>query len=226
MSKTGKNDHGPLKRPFKDLGQQLRILRQQQKASLDEVSGAVEIDPGQLNRIEVGEQRPSEDVLFLLFSYFDVDDQTALDCWSLAGYDPDNLPQEDDTDQDYDPDADDHDNDRGSSNQRRGGDDQSKRLPSALEQLPPIAMLLALDPRIVYTNRVNVAVDDHGVVLSFMQQTGNSGQSATVARVGMSREHAKRMMEILAKTVGGAGTETTKPISQNPKQKPDNPQKA
>jgi transcriptional regulator with XRE-family HTH domain len=73
--------------PFKTLGTHLKYLREQQKQSLAEVSGAVEIETATLERIEHGDERPSEDILMLLISYFNMQDQEAVQLWELAGYD-------------------------------------------------------------------------------------------------------------------------------------------
>lgn len=71
------------------LGTHLKYVREQQKQTLAEVSGAVEIDPDTLERIEAGAERPHEDILLLLISYFDIQDQEAVQLWELAGYDGD-----------------------------------------------------------------------------------------------------------------------------------------
>ena len=72
--------------PFTTLGKQLKILRENQRKSLAEVSGAVEIDSDELERIEKGQERPSEDLLMLLVSYFGLQDHEAVELWDSAGY--------------------------------------------------------------------------------------------------------------------------------------------
>lgn len=72
--------------PFQPLGGHLKYLREQSHQSLAEVSGAVEIDESALERIEAGLERPAEDVLLLLISYFDMKDQEAVQLWEMAGY--------------------------------------------------------------------------------------------------------------------------------------------
>lgn len=64
--------------------------------SLEEVSGAVEIDPDNLAKIENGEHRPSEDVLLLLISHLDPREDEAVRLWELAGYDQTDSPVADD----------------------------------------------------------------------------------------------------------------------------------
>ena len=79
--------------PYKNLGSRLRSLRERLHESVAEVSGAVEIDPENLERIEQGEHRPSEDVLLLLINHLDPQEDEAVRLWELAGYDQ---PQNDD----------------------------------------------------------------------------------------------------------------------------------
>jgi transcriptional regulator with XRE-family HTH domain len=73
--------------PFKTLGTRLKYLRERSKESLAEVSGAVEIDTDNLERIEQGIERPSEEILMLLMSHFNMQDSEAVQVWELAGYD-------------------------------------------------------------------------------------------------------------------------------------------
>jgi len=73
--------------PFQRLGSELKALRQKLQESVAEVSGAVEIDIELLELIEHGAERPSEDVLMLLISHFNIADDDAVELWQLAGYD-------------------------------------------------------------------------------------------------------------------------------------------
>jgi transcriptional regulator with XRE-family HTH domain len=77
----------PQQTPFMTLGKHLKYVREQAKHSLAEVSGAVEIDAAALERIEAGAERPHEDILLLLISFFNIQDQEAVQLWELAGYD-------------------------------------------------------------------------------------------------------------------------------------------
>lgn len=72
--------------PFKTLGAHLKYVREHSHQTLSEVSGAVEIDERLLEKIEAGIERPAEDILLLLISHFDMQDQEALQLWELAGY--------------------------------------------------------------------------------------------------------------------------------------------
>lgn len=64
-----------------------------------------------------------------------------------------------------------------------------------------VVMYLPVDSKIVYTDSMNAVVNDHGVVLQFMQGAGPDGQPLPVSKVGMSREHAERMIKVLRSTL-------------------------
>lgn len=78
------NDFGV--QPFKPLGWRLRSIRQKLNESLSDVSGAVEVEEALLSRYEQGKDRPTEDILMLLISHFNIQDDDALVLWELAGY--------------------------------------------------------------------------------------------------------------------------------------------
>lgn len=83
---SGKNQ------PYVSLGKHLKHLRERLNETVAEVSGAVEIDADALERIERGSERPSEDILMLLISHFNMQDQEAVQLWELAGYDDQKQP--------------------------------------------------------------------------------------------------------------------------------------
>lgn len=50
---------------------------------------------------------------------------------------------------------------------------------------------------VLYTDNVNMTVNPDGVVMDVMQRLGPTNQNRIVARIGMSREHAKKFLEKL-----------------------------
>ena len=56
------------------------------------------------------------------------------------------------------------------------------------------------DNRVLFTDIVDIVVNNYGVIMNFMQ-TGPANSTHSVARVGMSREHAKSIMQILQTTL-------------------------
>lgn len=57
------------------------------------------------------------------------------------------------------------------------------------------------EPRILFTDTVDVVVNNYGVVMNFKQNAGGKTVPVTVARVGMSRDHAKSVLQILQLTL-------------------------
>jgi hypothetical protein len=54
---------------------------------------------------------------------------------------------------------------------------------------------------ILFTDVVDIMVNNYGVVMNFMQSSGPNSKPTAVARVGMSREHAKSVLQILQVTL-------------------------
>ena len=150
--------------PYEPLGSQLRSLRERNRESVAEVSGAVEIDEKDLTSIESGTERPSEDILLLLISHFAVEDDKAAELWQLAGYD------------------------------KAAAEDEHELVTQSNRQQ---TLMVMIDPRVMYSDSVEVAADSRGVVLNFSQNAGQQGQPLTISRIGMSREQAKMVMGIL-----------------------------
>jgi transcriptional regulator with XRE-family HTH domain len=153
--------------PFKTLGKQLKALRSRANESLAEASGAVEIDVTLLAKYELGQSRPSEDVLLLLISHFGAKDDEAVRLWEMGGYSMEKIPV----------------------------------AHQANEQVHLQPLEIANESRILFTDVVDITVNNYGVVMNFMQGATPNIKPSTVARVGMSREHAKSVLEILKVTL-------------------------
>ncbi len=153
--------------PYEPLGSQLKSLRERNRESLAEVSGAVEIDEKALTSIEAGTERPSEDILLLLISHFAVEDDKAAELWELAGY---GKPR---------------------------AEEEHAHEPSTQPTSRSQTLMVMIDPRVMYSDSVEVVADNRGVVLNFSQANGQHGQPLTIARIGMSRDQAKMVMGIL-----------------------------
>jgi transcriptional regulator with XRE-family HTH domain len=174
--------------PYQPLGEKLRGMREQAKESLADVSGAVEIDVQQLTSIEHGQERPSEDILLLLISHFNVKEDEAMQLWEMAGYE--------------------HISNRTHSLMNDDGGHPQ-----------PAVMVLPIDARVVYSDMVHVMVNNYGVIMNFMQGAGPNNQSLAIARIGMSKEHAQSVLEVLQKTLEQheAAKTDKKPNSRKPK---------
>ncbi|OGL34905.1 hypothetical protein A3F65_02140 [Candidatus Saccharibacteria bacterium RIFCSPHIGHO2_12_FULL_47_16b] len=170
--------------PFKPLGTRLKELRTRLNETLADASGAVEIDVRELASFELGQSRPSEEVLLLLLSHFGVNDDEAVKLWEMAGYNMSKVAS------------------------AHMVNDNPQPQPSAATKT---------SQQIIFTDVVDVIVNNYGVVMNFMQSSGPNSNPAPVARVGMSREHAKSVLQILQMTL--AQTEKNMPkqiISPDP----------
>lgn len=92
-------------------------------------------------------------------------------------------------------------------------DDAGEALSAGIEDMlmKQVIMYLPVDNRIVYTDTMHATVNDHGVTLQFLQSGPGAQQPTAVSRVGMSREHAEKVIEVLQNTL------KQHDISQKPK---------
>jgi transcriptional regulator with XRE-family HTH domain len=147
--------------PYQQLGSRLKRVRERASETLLEASGAVEIDPKELERIEDGQVRPSEDILMLLINHFDVQDTEAVQLWELAGYE---------------------------------GNEQHNSQQIPFEKT---VVLLAMDVRTIYSDGLNIDVNQNGLVMNFTQAGTTPDQRTPVARVGMSYQQATQVYRAL-----------------------------
>lgn len=67
-------------------------MRERVSETLAEASGAVEIDVKELASYELGQRRPTEEILLLLISHFGAAEDEAVRLWDLAGYGMEKIP--------------------------------------------------------------------------------------------------------------------------------------
>lgn len=59
------------------------------------------------------------------------------------------------------------------------------------------AMMIMIDPRVMYSDSAEIIANRQGIVLNFSQTTDNGGHPLTVSRIGMSETQAKLLMGLL-----------------------------
>lgn len=63
-------------------------------------------------------------------------------------------------------------------------------------------MVMPMDARIVYTDIAHISTTDYGVTINFSQTDGlGNSQPLTVSRVGMSHDHALKLLKTLEKSL-------------------------
>jgi hypothetical protein len=157
----------PDKTPFKPLGRHLKYLREQLQESVLEASGAVEIDPDTLKRIEDGLERPSEDILMLLIQHYNPQDQEAVQLWELAGYEGDRDPKQ-----------------------------RLEDIMGHLGSNKQLIMLMAMDVRTMYSDGLDIDITKAGLTMNFTQATSQNRRTA-VGRIGMSYDQAAEVLKTL-----------------------------
>ncbi len=63
-----------------------------------------------------------------------------------------------------------------------------------------MVMIMAVDPRIIYSDGVQVTANSNGVIFGFSQGVGTP-QALTTAKIGMSREQAYSLLSVLQQTL-------------------------
>jgi DNA-binding XRE family transcriptional regulator len=166
-------------KPFASLGKHLKNVREQASRSLAEVSGAIEIDEKSLRLIETGQERPEEEVMLLLISYFGVQDQEALHLWELARYDSDLTDHLQFNETGHEPEA-------------------------AALMSKPVIMMLAMDMRTMYSDGLEINWNKAGLTLNFTQanaQANSQPVAVSVARVGLSYVQAEQVLRNLERAL-------------------------
>lgn len=54
---------------------------------------------------------------------------------------------------------------------------------------------------VLYTDMVNVVSNHHGVTINFVQKGNGEDKPVVISRVGMSHEHAKSILKVLAESI-------------------------
>lgn len=84
-------------------------------------------------------------------------------------------------------------------------DDESDSPEDVIKQAMkqhPVMMVMALDQRVMYSDGAEIYANKNGLTLHFTQSNGT--QNLPIAKVGMSYEQAKNVLEILVKTLADA----------------------
>jgi len=158
--------------PYRAFGAKIKHFREQWKQSVSEVSGTLEIDEIFLHDIESGKTLPTDNQLDMIINHFLLTIEQAEELRTLAQSNVDHI---------------------------------ADGLIGGVEDMlmKQLVMYMPVEQRVVYTDGMNVTVNRHGVVLQFTQNSagGPKLKSNVVCQVGMSREHAEKVVEVLKKTL-------------------------
>ena len=78
--------------------------------------------------------------------------------------------------------------------------DEDHNHPHQDGQNRTMVMIMAIDPRVIYSDGAQVTANANGVILGFSQGVGTPG-AITTAKIGMSREQAYALLHTLGRTL-------------------------
>jgi DNA-binding XRE family transcriptional regulator len=152
----------------KEFGVAIKAIRVAANETRHNVADAIEITLNDLKKIENGDVLPTENILEMFISHFSLRDSEALRLWELAGY---SFKEE----------------------LAMAFDDNS----SNKNQPKELNIHVPHDMKILYTDMMHVSGNKYGIVINYIQGIGPTGKPTVVSRVGMSKEHAKSMLDVL-----------------------------
>ncbi len=162
----------------KALGAELRKIRQESGETLVNVASSVGIDRSHLTKVELGQDKPSETLLNSLIAHFSLERVKASRLWGLAGFSSRLIIIE-----------------------KKGRKELSMNEKIVSKKQPVANVNVSIDPSarpVLYSESVFIQSSDFGLTMDFAQQIGSSDQQFVVARIGMSFDHAKKMLEVLS----------------------------
>lgn len=158
----------------KKFGSEIREIRKASGETLSDTAKALNVDRSHLTKIELGQDRPSEQLFMQLIAHFSVSRVMAQRLWSLAGFTGEFVTAE-----------------------HIGGKEtlmDEPMLPARQGQ--PASVNIDPSKPTLYTDSIFINSSDFGLVVDFARRVGPE-QHFVVSSVGMSFEHAKKLLEVL-----------------------------
>lgn len=156
-------------------------MRDKTKKSLFEVSRVVGIDKTFLSKLENGDRRPSITVLNSLLNFYKADRSIFDELYALSGF-PNvssrNLNQ--------------------LKTERKEVYGTMNQEPVNRDSQPQTQINVPNNLPILYSDSVWVTASPFGLVFDFGQRMGPTSNVNVVSRVGLSKEHAVALLEVLA----------------------------
>ncbi len=162
------------------IGDSLRKIRKESGQTLAEAAESLQIDRTHLNKIELGTYKPTMELLEEILAHFSVEGRIAsqlrIMLRDMKGPQVERLVTD-------------------------GNKEGKVEFMSKDAQLDKLsAPQIVLDPAktpVLYTDSTFVSSSDFGLVLDVAQTISGSPQQNIVARIGMSFDHAKKLIEVV-----------------------------
>lgn len=90
------------------------------------------------------------------------------------------------------------------------GDKHDDDMPGDMKQH---AMMIMIDPRVMYSDIAEISANGQGIVLTFSQSNGPGSSPLAVSKIGMSREQAQAVMGLLHQALWNLDNPSNKRLS-------------
>ena len=168
---------------YLEFGKKIKSYREEKGRSITEVAEAIGVDRTYISKLENGHERPSILILNRLTDYYSLSGEETSKLFENAGYIGGTVNLE----------------------KREGvAKMQTKKLPVG-GNIQQTQMQVNVPGNIpaLYSDSVFVTASQWGIVFDFAQNIGPTNQQNVVARIGMSKEHAKALLDVLRKRLEG-----------------------
>lgn len=176
------SSHGIMKK-FEILGKKLKEYRTSRNESITEVAAALKRDRTHLSKIENGHEKPSIQILNLLIDHFSLTKAESIQLFYLAGYNGRGLVQVSD------------------KNIIELPSRKEDRTMENQEEKNMIKVNIPNNASVLYSDSVFVTTSSYGIVFDFAQVVGL--EQNVVSRIGMSKEHAVALLNVLKEKLSG-----------------------
>lgn len=176
------------KKTFQQLGEKLQEFRSRGHESITDVANAIEIDRSHLSKLENGHERPSLDVLHRLISHYSLSRVEAIELSTYAGYEGRDLVV--------------------TEKGRKEVVKMTDQNAPTEQKADQIEVNVPNNVAALYSDSVFVTSNQFGIVLDFAQRVGPTNRQNVVSRIGMSKEHARMMLNVLKKHLGGNASQS------------------
>lgn len=163
------------------FGKKLKNIRHQKGKNLLEVANAIGIDKTFLSKLENGIRRPSPSVLNSLLNYYKLDVSVFNEFYELSGF----------------PSISSHNLGVAHDFNAEGKGVYKNMNQEVISNQKEPQINVPNNLPILYSDSVWVTASPFGLVFDYGQRVGPTNQVNVVARVGLSKEHAEALLQVL-----------------------------
>lgn len=171
---------------FIEFGQRIRIYRVRKDENITQAAKNLDVDRTYLSRLENGHLQPTRKVLEKICKYYSISQNDASEIYTLAGYAGKDIVMQ---------------------NKEREGVEKimEENQISKSKDVKGVELNVPNNAVVIYTDSAFVTTNEFGCVIDFAQRLGSTNKQNVVARVGMSKDHAKALIKVLQERLDEKG---------------------